>query len=234
MSLLVDLGADVNAKDDKGSTALIEASYRGDRETVSALVEIGADMNAKDNYGNTALIIASHEGYTDTVSILLKNGADVNEITKDGSTALMRASGEGHSETVSVLLKNGADLHAKDNNENTCLACAVSSNPYGGVSEVALAKTIEILLDAGADLNEIKKTSFALLYDIRERIRMKETNMAHLVIKKGNTKDNNPLMPSAVKETITNVTSFFKEKTCMLHMTYKFFTYHRNTFIKTT
>ena len=212
MSLLVDLGADVNAKDDKGSTALIEASYGGDRETVSTLVEIGADMNAKDNYGNTALILASDEGYTDTVSILLKNGADVNEITKDGSTALMRASGEGHSETVSVLLKNGADLHAKDNNGNTCLAWAVSSNPYGGVSEVALAKTIEILLDAGADLNEIKKTSFALesvLYDIRERIRMKETNMAHLVIKKGNTKDNNPLMPSAVKETITNVTSFF-------------------------
>ena len=44
-------------------------------------------------------------------------------------------------------------------------------------SEVALAKTIEILLDAGADLNEIKKTSFALesvLYDIRERIRRKK------------------------------------------------------------
>lgn len=213
VKMLLDAGADIHVRECIfGDTAITKASSEGHTEIVSMLLDKGDDANAKDDDDNTALMRASDGGYTETVSLLLKNEADVNEITKDGRTALMRASSEGHAETVSLLLKNGADLHAEDVNGNTCLECAISSNPDGGVSEVALAETIEILLDAGADLNGIKKTSLALesvLYDIRERIRIKETNMAHLVIKKGNTKDNNPLMPSAVKETITNIASFF-------------------------
>lgn len=213
VKMLLDRGADVDMVTLDQDTALMWACQEGHIEVVKMLLDAGADIHVREIiFGDTAITKASSEGHTEIVSMLLDKGDDANAKDDDDNTALMRASDGGYTETVSLLLKNGADLHAEDVNGNTCLEWANSSNPHGGVSEIALAETIEILLDAGADLNGIKKTSLALesvLYDIRERIRIKETNMAHLVIKKGNTKDNNPLMPSAVKETITNIASFF-------------------------
>ncbi|MFA5135565.1 MAG: ankyrin repeat domain-containing protein [Patescibacteria group bacterium] len=64
-------GADVNAKDKCGKTALIEASSRwGHTEIVKALLAAGADVNAKDECGDTALIWASYLGYTETARLL--------------------------------------------------------------------------------------------------------------------------------------------------------------------
>ena len=51
---LLEEGADVNVKDDRGSTALMYASEEGHVETVKLLLEKGADVNAKDNDGGTA------------------------------------------------------------------------------------------------------------------------------------------------------------------------------------
>ena len=52
-------GADVNAKDCNGGTALIAASQDGRLDLVQALIAEGADVNAKMDNGLTALIPAS-------------------------------------------------------------------------------------------------------------------------------------------------------------------------------
>ena len=56
VELLLSKGADVNAKDSKGETALMVAAFYGRKETVELLLSKGADVNAKDNEGKTALI----------------------------------------------------------------------------------------------------------------------------------------------------------------------------------
>lgn len=68
---LVENGADINAKNGGGETALIVAS---DLEVVKYLVEHGANVNAKNKNGNTPLILAPYGG-EEIRKILLEAGA---------------------------------------------------------------------------------------------------------------------------------------------------------------
>jgi len=53
---LINAGADVNAKDNYGTTPLIFAAISGSTEIMQALIDKNADVNAKDRNGRTALI----------------------------------------------------------------------------------------------------------------------------------------------------------------------------------
>jgi ankyrin repeat protein len=55
---LLNNGANVNAIDNKGRTALILASENGAAGIVQILLEKGADINAQNFYGETALTYA--------------------------------------------------------------------------------------------------------------------------------------------------------------------------------
>ncbi len=56
IKFLVNRGADVNARNDNGETALIVACNNAD--SVKALIEAGADVNLEDNEGNTPIMLA--------------------------------------------------------------------------------------------------------------------------------------------------------------------------------
>jgi hypothetical protein len=116
-------GTDVNAKVNKGNTALIKAAQNGKTNTVRALLAQDADVNAKENQGITALMWAAQEGHTDMVQALLAKGADVNATANSGytglklhvnatansgPTALMLAKKLGHKEIVRILKEAGA------------------------------------------------------------------------------------------------------------------------------
>lgn len=124
VTMLLDNGADVNAKNNDGNTALMLASKKGQTEIVSMLLAAGADVNAKVIYGNTALIVASGNGHKEIVAILLEKGADVNIKSDFGGTALMLASLRGHTEIVAKLLEKGADVNAENNYGQTALSLA--------------------------------------------------------------------------------------------------------------
>ena len=82
--ILLDCGSDVNATDDSGKTALMEAESVG---SINLLLRAGVHIDARDNDGRTALIHAAKSGYRAGVEALLKAGADRTLRDKKGRTA---------------------------------------------------------------------------------------------------------------------------------------------------
>jgi ankyrin repeat protein len=130
-SLLAN-GANIEARNEDGSTPLTWASAFAQTDILKLLIQRGAKTNVTDKYGNTALISAACEcaeatmnSAYDVVRILLKQGANVNARNHDGRTALMMASGMiGDARVLQLLLDNGADPRAKDHEGKTALRFA--------------------------------------------------------------------------------------------------------------
>jgi serine/threonine-protein phosphatase 6 regulatory ankyrin repeat subunit B len=123
-------GADVNATDGLGNSALIfvEACRRHDDLTqsrvqlVELLIAKGAAVDHQDDDGANALMYAARNGDAQAVNALLRNGASVNIADNDGETALMKAAASSCTEeTVRALLSAGADLTARDHKGRNAL-----------------------------------------------------------------------------------------------------------------
>ena len=117
---LLSNGVDVNAKDERGMTALMWASFRGDTEIVKELLVKGADVNAKACHGATALSYAINNGLwmVEMVKLLVENGADVNADVNPHNffgSALTFAVYHGDLDFVKLLLAKGADVNAAVN-----------------------------------------------------------------------------------------------------------------------
>ncbi|MGB7599961.1 MAG: ankyrin repeat domain-containing protein [Candidatus Sulfotelmatobacter sp.] len=132
VELLLDSGADIEARDDEGETPLMRAAAFGQSETFKLLLERGAKINVRDRGGLTPLIaaacscaIATMNSTYDIMKILLEKGANVNARTRDGKTALIMAAGSpDDSASVKLLLNWGADPMAKDNEGKTAMTFA--------------------------------------------------------------------------------------------------------------
>ena len=74
-SLVSSPGADVNAKDDRGNTPLLEAARYGHEDICRVLIAAGADVKAKDKDGKTALMLAVQNNHDDVVRVLKQAGA---------------------------------------------------------------------------------------------------------------------------------------------------------------
>jgi ankyrin repeat protein len=72
---LLDAKADVNAKDQDGSTALMMAASIGKRDIVQLLLDSNADVNATTVGGDTVVRIASYKGHREVVQMLKQAGA---------------------------------------------------------------------------------------------------------------------------------------------------------------
>ena len=79
VSALLKAGANVEAANKNGYTALHEASYHGHASSVSALLKAGADIQAVTNYGTAALRLAARDKCTDVLYVLLAAGARMPE-----------------------------------------------------------------------------------------------------------------------------------------------------------
>src|SRR4026207_2418334 len=79
---LIQTGADVNAAQVDGTTALHWAAYHDDTETAALLVKAGANVNVLNRYGATPLAQACENGSAGMVKLLLDGGADPNTTLK--------------------------------------------------------------------------------------------------------------------------------------------------------
>jgi ankyrin repeat protein len=101
--LLVERGADVNARDSfGGATALVEAAKTGQVKLVAALLRRGAKPNARDRFDNMgALAAAAHKGHVGIVRRLLAAGAPSE------ARALIEACRYGRYAVAGLLLNAG-------------------------------------------------------------------------------------------------------------------------------
>ncbi|KAF3927190.1 Ankyrin-3 [Dactylellina cionopaga] len=151
--LLVEARADINAQDDKGSTAMHHAilSENGTEAVLRLLLEKGADLGVKDDFGRTALHTAAYLGREAAAWLLLDNNADPTAETLGGNTALHLAAFYGHTTIAQMLLDGGADIHARAADGKTVLHSAVARGLANeAVVKLLLGKGVEV--DLGDNL----------------------------------------------------------------------------------
>ena len=107
--LLVSGGADVNAPNHLGNTALALAAHHDEAAMADLLLDHGADPSVPNNLGHTPLIRATLRGHVAMVHRLIAAGADPNFLSARGESALGIACGSGDSKVVAALLAGGAD-----------------------------------------------------------------------------------------------------------------------------
>jgi len=75
---LLGRGADVDARDRHGQTALMLSAHAGHREVVEALIGHRANLNITAKFGLSALMLAIVAGHEDVARHLAKAGADLS------------------------------------------------------------------------------------------------------------------------------------------------------------
>ena len=143
---LLDGGADVNAAQGDGMTALHWAAERGHAEVANLLLSSSADVEAKTRIGSyTPLHVASRRGHVPIVVRLLEAGADPGAVTMNsGVTPLhLAAAAVGGTGAVVALLAYGADVNAREN--------SVGQTPLMFAAGMNRAGAVKALLRSGAD-----------------------------------------------------------------------------------
>ncbi|GEM_PF-5737488 len=145
--MLLERGADPDARRHDGETALSLAVTAGHATVVEVLLAAAADVNPRASDGDTPLIEAAYAGHVAILCMLLDHGADMTcRSGIDGSTALIWASYEGHTACVQALAEHGANVNEKDTGDgSTPLIWAAWGNH---------PNVVRVLLDHGADPSE--------------------------------------------------------------------------------
>lgn len=167
---LLDNGANPNARNDAGATALMWAVP--DLEKTRLLVARGAEVNAQSNDGRTALMVASgFYGAKDVVALLLEKGANPS-LKVPGSSPLIEATLIGDADIFRQLVSHGADmsisrplllLEAVRVGCTTCLEALLKDAPAEDVTNGMfnlgppsfVASPVDVFLKHGADASAI-------------------------------------------------------------------------------
>ncbi len=175
VSLLLQAGADPNAKMEYSRKPLHLAAIYGSDRQVHALLKHGTRLEEKDKEGWTPLLHAVQNGHTHAVRQLLQHGANPNVRTAEGNTPLHLAAQNGvpvelsktmakhgtepkirnrynNTRILHLLLDHGAELEAKNNDGLTPLLMT----PY--------LETIRELVARGSDINAKSVDDYRLIH----------------------------------------------------------------------
>ncbi len=124
VEVLLKAGAQVDATDANGWTALMKAVFnyeknRGFPDVVSELIEAGANIEHQVSYGTRPLMIAAGYGEARVVEVLLAAGVDVGATNEGGRTAKTMAETKDYVEVFNQL-----HMHSLNNSEGKTSSCS--------------------------------------------------------------------------------------------------------------
>ena len=198
VTLLVDAGFDVNARNGRGNTALHLSVLRATNvlDTLEFLLKNGANVEAKNVDGYTPLYFATNSF---TIDFLLDSGANVNTQIYDGETILHHmVLEETDLNLVDIVIARGVDVNIKNN-------CGETALYFSNFFDTSLC-----LLDAGAMLSVQDNTGATVLHQFVDKEIHVDT--ISLIIARGvdvNVKNN-------CGETALHLTTDFETGVCLL------------------
>ena len=155
--VLLEAGANTDAADNNGRTALHWALIAGDVRIVGLLLGAGASK-LKDLAGvdyRAILLRASNAGQVEIVRMLVEVGANKDVVDTDGSSASIAASSQGHVQIVRLLLEAEANLNLAGIDGRTSLMMA---------SDAGHREILSLLLEAGADMDAVDNNGRTALH----------------------------------------------------------------------
>jgi ankyrin repeat protein len=117
----------INVIDDKGSSMLILACYRGNKDVAKFLIDNNADVNFVSKSG-TALMACVVKGQFEMIDALVLKGANVDLVDENGITALMLAVQFNNIEMVKKMLNAKANKELKSKQNKTAFEYAIEFN----------------------------------------------------------------------------------------------------------
>ncbi len=167
---LVEAGADVNAKTERGETPLLKAVSRRNKRVIQYYLSRGAKIDVKDR--EKMLFAACFGNHKFLVEKLLKLGVNVNAKNKYDRTPLFGAiNKKADIEIIKLLINSGADIHIRAKRGESLLNTAASF----GKQEI-----IKLLLSKGMNINEWENTN-----PLFNAIKNKHKEVALFLIEKG-------------------------------------------------
>jgi ankyrin repeat protein len=195
MTLLIDLGAAVNAKNSRGSMPLHWAIH--DEVKVRLLLARGALVNAKQVEGRTPVYLAAALGNGNRIlQLVLEHGGDPTIATANGQTPLMAAAARGDLAAMGQLVAKKIDINAKNGAGETALMFAATNGSPDGV---------RFLLERGADVRVRSKRNETALGNaatagVEETVRLLLDHGAEVEVR--NIRGFSPLMLAASSDAI--------------------------------
>jgi len=190
---LIEIGADVNAKSERGYTPLNIAVFNQDIDTAKLLIKHGADVNINSSSNSNNLDYSIFRKNTELAKLLLENDADItNEKIATTIHPLVPAVASENFEIVKLLIEYGIDVNAKDSRGKTAIFAIQSK------------KMAQLLINNGANIN-IRETGSGrtILFNF---IRRGNLDLVELLIENGadinikNKSDSTPLFSAISKK----------------------------------
>ena len=154
MDLFIKAGIPVDAKNDKGQTALMIAAEKGHVSILGKLAVLNAALLSQaDAGGNTALMHAARQGQEQSIKVLLEKGADVNYVVpaNEGAATALQAVLDApeltaaHRNVISYLVQHDANIAGKN---------AAGRFPLLFAAEHGRTDVAAMLIEKGADVND--------------------------------------------------------------------------------
>lgn len=138
--VLVYLGADPDALDDRHDTPWLITGETGSVPMAELLLSADPDLTIRNRFGGTSIIPASERGHVEYVRRVARVGIDLDHVNDLGWTALLEAvilgrGGPAHEEIVRILLDAGASPNIADRSGVTALGHA-RSRGYRGIAAI--------------------------------------------------------------------------------------------------